>query len=74
MTLEEASTAVEVMREAREDAIQELLMNEGPLDDLYTADGAFWHAIDIWGKLDDEAKKVAEPKTEVPNAVEGSGV
>ncbi len=65
-TLAEADAAVAVMLEARDDAIFELLYNDGDIDDLREADQAFSFAIEIWGRLDDEAKVKA--KTEGTHA------
>lgn len=66
-TLAEADAAVAVMLEARDDAIFELLYNDGDIDDLRDADQAFSFAIEIWGRLDDE-----KTKKEQADAVEGS--
>ena len=78
MTLAEADTAVAVLLEARDDAIDEVLYNDGDLDELREAQSAYMYAIGIWGRLDDEAtadaKKEVENKKEVeiepPNDVE----
>jgi hypothetical protein len=58
-TLAEADAAVAVMLEARDDAIFEVLYNDGDIEDLRAADQAFSFAIDVWGRLDDEAKAQA---------------
>jgi hypothetical protein len=65
-TLAEADVAVAVMLEARDDAIFELLYNDGDIDALREADQAFSFAIDVWGRLDDAAKaQAAKEKADI---------